>query len=64
VEALAAGIREHGIPLLLTAETLEAARHAADQGLIARDALDAIREGRAKDERGELREGHVAPAHD
>jgi phosphatidate phosphatase APP1 len=61
VHALAEEIRAHGVPLVLARETLQAARHAADLGLIAPSALDEIHEDQARDRRRETSPGRVAP---
>ncbi|HZA13325.1 MAG TPA: phosphatase domain-containing protein [Myxococcaceae bacterium] len=61
VRALAEDIRSHRVPLVLARETLQAARHAADLGLIAPSALEEIREDHARDRRLETGSGQVAP---
>jgi phosphatidate phosphatase APP1 len=50
VHALAAEVEEAGVPMLLVEDTLEAARHAAENGWIAEDALEAIEDDRDRDE--------------
>jgi phosphatidate phosphatase APP1 len=60
VTALAEEIRAHRIPLVLARETLQAARHAADLGLIAPSALEEIRQDHARDRRRETGSGQVA----
>ena len=54
VEAIAREVEALGVPMLLVEDTLAAARHAAEQGLIAPDALPAIGEEKRRDEREPL----------
>ncbi len=58
VRKLAASVREHDVPLLLERDTLDAAHHAVELGLIRREALDEIR-GK---ERSDEAENEAAPA--
>ncbi len=54
VEAIAREVERLGAPMLLVEDTLAAARHAAEHGLIAPEALPAIGEEKRRDERPPL----------
>ncbi len=58
VQTLAASVREHDVPLLLESDTLDAAKHAVELGLIRPETLREIEGKERKDER----ENETAPA--
>ena len=49
VRALADEVEDAGVPMLLVKDTLEAARHAAENGWITEDALEEIESERDRD---------------
>lgn len=52
VEALSRELAEHNIDLLLAHDTLEAARHAAERGWVAPEAIDKVARDRARESAG------------